>query len=112
MKQENIAEFLLSPDTCPVTLAVEKIGGQWKPLIIFMISRGIQRFGAMQRCLPTISKKMLTKELRDLEENGIIHREIFAEIPPRVEYTLTKQGQATLPVFEAMAKWSAEYQQD
>lgn len=109
MQQENIVEFLLSPETCPVTLAVEKIGGSWKPLIIFMISKGIRRFGAMQRCLPKISKKMLTQELRNLEENGVIDRQIFAEIPPRVEYSLTDLGKAALPVFEAMASWSEAF---
>ncbi|MCU0446427.1 MAG: helix-turn-helix transcriptional regulator [Microscillaceae bacterium] len=102
-------KIILSSETCPVTFTTHLIGGRWKPLIIFMISLGINRFGEMQRALPEISKTMLTQELRDLEKNSIIDREIFAEIPPRVEYSLTAWGKATLPILQAMAEWGQNY---
>lgn len=104
-------KFVCSPETCPVTFTTSLIGGRWKPLIIFVISQGVNRFGEMQRTLPEISKTMLTQELRDLEKNGIIDRKIFAEIPPRVEYSLTEMGKAALPIMEAMAVWGSNYRQ-
>jgi DNA-binding HxlR family transcriptional regulator len=108
-KEKKVSNFVLTCETCPVTLTTEIIGGRWKHLIIFCISSGITRFGEMQRTLPHISKKMLTQELRDLEKNGIINRKIFAEIPPRVEYSLTDWGMATLPILNAMAAWGMQY---
>ncbi|GAB4411736.1 MAG: hypothetical protein OHK0053_38420 [Microscillaceae bacterium] len=107
--EERPENFVCTLASCPVTLTTEIIGGRWKPMIIFMIANQIRRFGQMQRTLPTISKKMLTQELRDLERNGIIHREIFPEIPPRVEYSLTEWGKATLPILQAMAEWGGKY---
>ncbi|WP_266364085.1 winged helix-turn-helix transcriptional regulator [Tellurirhabdus rosea] len=94
---------------CPVTLTSEVLGGKWKPVIIYNVSRGVNRFGEMQRAMPGISKKMLTQELRDLERNGILNRKIYAQIPPKVEYSLTDMGKATLPILNAMADWSMKY---
>jgi DNA-binding HxlR family transcriptional regulator len=105
------AKFICSPETCPVTFTSNIIGGRWKPIIIYLISSGICRFGEMQRSMPLITKTMLTQELRDLEKNGIIHREIFAEIPPRVEYSLTNWGLQTLPIMQAMANWGNSYKE-
>ncbi|NJL15754.1 MAG: helix-turn-helix transcriptional regulator [Microscillaceae bacterium] len=105
----RLENFVCTLATCPITLTTEIIGGRWKPMIIFMIANQIQRFGQMQRTLPAISKKMLTQELRDLERNGIIHREIFPEIPPRVEYSLTEWGKAALPILQTMAEWGGKY---
>ncbi len=111
--KENILEknesLICTTATCPVTLTTQIIGGRWKHLIIYLISAGINRFGAMQRGLPDISKNMLTQSLRELERDGIITREIFAEIPPRVEYALTDWGRATLPIMKAMADWGMQY---
>ncbi len=101
--------FICSVEQCPVTLTTAIIGGRWKPLIIFMISEGVNRFGKMQRTLPSISKKMLTQELRNLEEHGIIHRKVYAEVPPRVEYSLTAWGEAALPILKAMAAWGNQF---
>jgi DNA-binding HxlR family transcriptional regulator len=104
---EDLAAYGLTK--CPVTLTSLIIGGKWKPVIIYNVSRGINRFGEMQRAMPGISKKMLTQELRDLERNGILNRKIYAEIPPRVEYSLTEQGKATLPVLQSMVDWGKAY---
>ena len=108
-KAKKTASLVCSPATCPVTFATSVIGGSWKPIIIYLISQGICRFGDMQRSIPLITKTMLTQCLRDLEKNGIIHREVFAEVPPRVEYSLSEWGKNALPVLQAMATWGNEY---
>ena len=104
MREKNIIKY----EGCPVTYCMQMIGGKWKTIIIFLISLDINRFGAMQRAIEGISKHMLTAQLRELEEDGIINRKIFAEIPPRVEYTLTKKGESLLPIIECMKKWGIE----
>jgi DNA-binding HxlR family transcriptional regulator len=76
-------------DSCPVTKCMDVIGGKWKIPLLYAISHGTNRFGMLERYFADISKQMLTKELRELEKDGIISREIFAEIPPRVEYSIT-----------------------
>lgn len=90
---------------CPVTYCMGMIGGKWKPVILFLVSHGINRFGLMQRKIDGVSKQMLTKQLRELEEDGIITRTVFPEVPPRVEYALSKKGESLLPVIAAMRAW-------
>ncbi|MEL6641452.1 MAG: helix-turn-helix domain-containing protein [Pseudomonadota bacterium] len=90
---------------CPVTHALAVIGGKWKPLLLFVVTNGVNRFGAMQRAIPAITKQMLTQQLRELEADGILHREVFAEVPPRVEYTLTDRGRTLLPVVQTLGDW-------
>ncbi len=91
--------------TCPVTVCLSVIGGKWKLLIIWLLYNDIRRFGEMRRKMPGITKQMLTKQLRELEQDGIIHREVFAEVPPRVEYSFTEFGESLLPVVFAMRDW-------
>lgn len=113
MKKQTIEEIMtLSKEdfekyfqTCPVTQTLNVIGGKWKPIILTRIRMGVNRFGLMQRSIPTISKQMLTAQLRELEEDGLVDRKIFAEVPPRVEYTVTKRGEEVFPILEAMASW-------
>lgn len=96
----------VDPETgCPVTHCLSLIGGKWKPAILFCIHGGVARFGAMQRAIPAVTKQMLTQQLRELEADGLIDRTIFAEIPPRVEYSLTPRGTSILPVIMAMRDW-------
>lgn len=94
---------------CPVTTTMEIIGGKWKILILYLISNDINRFGKMSMMLRSISKQMLTSQLRELEEDGVIERKIYAEIPPRVEYSLTTKGQSLLPVITMMKDWGLNY---
>lgn len=94
---------------CPVTYCMSKIGGKWKPIILFLISKGVNRFGEMQRGIDGISKQMLTKQLRELEKDNILHREIFAEIPPRVEYTITEHGHTLFPIIQQMRDWGQKH---
>ncbi|MGY8782433.1 MAG: winged helix-turn-helix transcriptional regulator [Fidelibacterota bacterium] len=97
-------------EDCPITHAMKVIGGKWKPIIFIRLSQGINRFGILSRSIEGISKNMLTRELRDLEAKGIINRKIFAEIPPRVEYSLTSKGNTLLPVFKKLSDWGTENQ--
>lgn len=90
---------------CPVTYTMSKIGGKWKPIILYLITKGGNRFGILQKGIEGISKQMLTKQLRELEKDGILNRKIFAEIPPRVEYSLTEVGESILPIIRSMRKW-------
>lgn len=95
-------------ESCPVTCCLNVIGGKWKPVILFLISHDINRFGQLQRKIDGISKQMLTKHLRELEDDGVIHRKVFAEVPPRVEYTLSEHGGTLLPIIEAMRDWGVK----
>ena len=90
---------------CPVTFTMSKIGGKWKPIILFVISKGGNRFGVLQRGIEGLSKQMLTKQLRELEADGILERKIYAEIPPRVEYYVTDLGKSLFPIIESMRNW-------
>ena len=90
---------------CPVTFTMSKIGGKWKPIILYLIDMGENRFGKLQRAIEGISKQMLTKQLRELEVDGILHREIFAQIPPKVVYSITEKGRSLFPIINAMKNW-------
>ncbi len=95
---------------CPVATTVQLIGNKWKLLIIRnLILSEIQRFGDFIKSIPAISKKVLTDNLRALEDDGLIEREVFAEVPPRVEYSLSELGKTLKPVFDAMFEWGTNY---
>ncbi len=95
---------------CPVATTVRLIGNKWKLLIIRnLVYKGTQRFTDFLKTVPAISKKVLTDNLRALEEDGIIRREVFAEVPPRVEYSLTALGQSLRPLLNAMSDWGIDY---
>lgn len=94
---------------CPVTATMGVIGGKWKILILFLITNDVNRFGKMGMVLKDISKQMLTTQLRELENDGIIERKIYPEIPPRVEYSITSKGKALLPIIDLMKDWGNEY---
>lgn len=101
----NLQEF----EDCPVTFTVRTIDGKWKLLILYLITNDIRRFGKLSMMLKTISRQMLTSQLRELEKDGIIERVIYPEIPPRVEYFLTDKGKALQPVIEALKGWGLQY---
>ncbi|NRA48079.1 MAG: helix-turn-helix transcriptional regulator [Phaeodactylibacter sp.] len=97
----------MSINDCPVTYTMSKIGGKWKPIILFLISKQANRFGILQRGIDGISKQMLTKQLRELEADGILKRVIYAEVPPRVEYFITDLGHSLMPIIASMRDWGA-----
>jgi DNA-binding HxlR family transcriptional regulator len=94
---------------CPVRLTADLIGGKWKPLILFYLESGTRRFSELQRLIPGTNKKMLTKHLRELERDEIIHREVYAEVPPRVEYSLTRHGLTLRPILKSMSAWGKKH---
>ena len=96
-------------ENCPVTATMGLIGGKWKILILHLICNDINRFGKMGMMLKDISKQMLTTQLRELENDGLIERKIYPEIPPRVEYFLTDRGKSLLPIINMMKEWGNEY---
>ena len=96
-----------NPNNCPVTYCLNRIGGKWKPVLIHLIRKGCNRFSMLQKAIPDISKQMLVNQLRELEDDNILQRIVFAEIPPRVEYELTELGLSLLPVIEVMEQWGS-----
>ena len=94
---------------CPVEAALEVIGGKWKPLILWALGDTIMRFHELQKAIPGINTKMLTKQLRELERDGVIRRKVYPEVPPRVEYAITDFGKTLIPILEALCTWGAEY---
>ena len=90
---------------CPVSATLKVIGGKWKPLILYFISVDVNRFGLLQRMMPGCSKRMMTTQLRELEKDGIINRKVFAEVPPKVIYSLTETGESLRPIFRELSKW-------
>lgn len=94
---------------CPLTRAVGSIGSKWKPIIINVIREKTIRFGKLDAFIPHITRKVLTGELKELEEDGLVKRVAFKEIPPRVEYSLTEKGLALLPIIDSIKEWSTKY---
>jgi DNA-binding HxlR family transcriptional regulator len=93
---------------CPVTATITLIGGRWKPIILFNLSDRTRRFGEIAARIPTISRKVLSEQLKELEADGMISRQEFKEIPPRVEYSLTELGNSVRPLLIHMATWGQE----
>jgi DNA-binding HxlR family transcriptional regulator len=94
---------------CPVEAALDVIGGKWKPLILWALGDNVMRFGELQKGLPGVNAKMLTKQLRELEEDGVISRKVYPEVPPRVEYAITEFGRTLIPILQALCAWGAHY---
>lgn len=95
--------------SCPVEATLEAIGGRWKVLILHELFNGTKRFGELHRGLRGITQKMLTQQLREMERDGLIHREIYMQVPPKVEYSLTDLGRTLQPVLDAMHLWGKKY---
>ena len=100
-----------NPEECPVAATLQVIGGKWVPLILFHLKDEPRRFNALRRLIPGITQRMLTLQLRELEEAGIVERTVYAEVPPRVDYELTELGRSLQPVLIAMRNWGQEYSQ-
>ena len=90
---------------CPVEATLELIGGKWKGVILYHLMERTYRFGELKRTMPGITQHMLTKQLRELESDGIVHRKVYAEVPPKVEYSLTESGESLREVIMMMRDW-------
>ncbi len=105
IEKDKLADCFKGLSECPVNYCMKIIGGKWKPIVLFLIFNGINRFGIMQKNIEGISKQMLTKQLRELELDNVLTRKIYAEIPPRVEYFLTEKGKSLCPIIKNMKIW-------
>jgi len=94
---------------CPITLVQAIISGKWKIIILWQLREGARRFSELQRAIPGVTQSMLTQQLRDLEKAGLIHREVYRQVPPKVEYTLTPIARELLPVLVMLDEWGAKY---
>jgi DNA-binding HxlR family transcriptional regulator len=95
---------------CAVEATMDVIGGKWKSVIIYHLLTGTKRFGELRRLLPDITQRMLTLHLRALEQDGIVHRQVYPEVPPRVEYSLTSFGETLLPVLRIIEAWGQQHE--
>ena len=95
---------------CPVETTLMIIGDKWKVLILRDLMDGTKRFGELKKSIGTVSQKVLTAQLRDMEEKGLLTRKVYAEVPPKVEYTLTETGYSLKPILDAMSAWGSGYQ--
>lgn len=99
-------KYIENPNACTLVHTMNIIGNKWKPIIIYLLSNGPMRFGMLNTLVPTISRKVLTNQLKELEQDGLLERKAFAETPPRVEYSLTPKAQALLPVLKQLSSWA------
>ncbi|MDO4536324.1 MAG: helix-turn-helix domain-containing protein [Clostridium perfringens] len=94
---------------CPVEVTLKLMGDRWKILIIRDLLDGTKRFGELKKSVGNITQKVLTSNLRAMEESGLLTRKVYAEVPPRVEYTLTETGYSLSPILDAMLQWGTDY---
>lgn len=94
---------------CPVETTLTLIGDKWKVLILRDLLTGTKRFGELKKSIGGISQKVLTNQLRQMETDGLVHREVYAQVPPKVEYSLTDLGKSLKPILDAMWNWGEEY---
>ncbi|MEH6849000.1 winged helix-turn-helix transcriptional regulator [Bacillus pseudomycoides] len=94
---------------CSVEVTLDVIGGKWKGVILFHLINGEIRFNQFLRLMPGLTQRMLTRQLRELEADGVIHREVYKEVPPKVEYSLTEFGKSLVPIILMMRDWGNQY---
>lgn len=110
-KQCKIKELNGKKYQCFFELTLKIFGGKWKPIILYQLSlEGIMRFGELRKSIPDVTERMLTKQLRELEADGIIHRKVFRQVPPKVEYSLKSQGVSLIPILLQMREWGVDYE--
>ncbi len=106
MKEQNETKAL--PD-CPVETTLMLIGDKWKVLILRDLMPGTKRFGELKKSIGSVSQKVLTAQLRNMEESGLVNRKVYAEVPPKVEYSLTELGKSLKPILDSMKNWGENY---
>lgn len=99
-------------DYCSTEVALEIIGGKWKLVILYNLLEGTKRFGELRRAMPHVTQRMLTRQLRELEEDGLLHREVYPQVPPKVEYSLTEIGKSLEPIVRQIDDWGEWYRRE
>lgn len=96
--------------TCTFEITIDLIGGKWKPIIVWHLgTKGTKRFSELKKLLPNITQKMLTQQLRELENDGLVERKVYPQVPPKVEYSLTDLGESLMPILKSMCDWGEVY---
>lgn len=98
-------------DYCSTEVALEIIGGKWKLVILHNLFDGTKRFGELRRAMPHVTQRMLTRQLRELEEDGLVHRKVYAQVPPKVEYSLTETGESLETIVSQIDEWGEWYRE-
>ena len=98
-------------DFCPVRTTLNVLGGKWKLLVLSYLLQDTRRYGELRRLMPEVTEKMLIQELRELEQDGIVQRTVYQQVPPKVEYTLTEHGRQVQPLLESLVAWGHSYLQ-
>lgn len=113
MKEEAVISELCihTHSECPVEITLDILGGKWKGLILYRLLDGKKRFGELKKLLPKVTQRTLTLQLRELEQDGIVIRHVYAEVPPKVEYSLSPLGVSIKPIIVAMHDWGTMYKQ-
>lgn len=101
--------YSLTPAGCPVEATLDAIGGKYKGMILYHLLDGTKRFGELRKLMPDVTQRMVTRQLRELEAAGLVHREVFAVVPPRVDYDLTELGRSLEPILRLMQAWGIRY---
>jgi DNA-binding HxlR family transcriptional regulator len=97
-------------EICPVEITLQVIGGRWKVLILWYLKEKLRRFGELRRLMPGLTQKMLTQQLRELEQDRLVHRKVYPQVPPKVEYSITTHGKSLSPILNLMCKWGMEHE--
>lgn len=106
LKMKEIEKKYWAAGDCPITAAIDVIGGKWKPIIIWGLINGAKRFGELHKLIPGMALKVLSRQLKELEADNIVIRTPYPEVPPRVEYSLTEKGRSLTGIMESLAVWS------
>lgn len=101
-----------TPYTCPVAVTVDVIEGKWKGIVVYHLIEGPVRFNELRRLMPETTQRILTLQLRELERDGVVHREIYRQVPPKVEYSLTDFGRTLIPIINLMRSWGMEHERE
>ena len=109
MATKKILEKPHGADECPITATIDVIGGKWKPPIIWLLMKGPLRFGELSRSMPAIALKVLSRQLKELEADGIVIRKVYPEVPPRVEYSLSEKGESLRDIMFRLSAWSRKH---
>ncbi|MRR58829.1 MAG: transcriptional regulator [Deltaproteobacteria bacterium] len=106
---ENLMVYREKEYKCPIDITLAVVGGKWKASILWHLSQDTMRFSELQRQFSDTTRKMLTQQLRELEADGLVHREVYHQVPPKVEYSLTDKGRSIYPILDQMCEWGRMY---